>query len=50
MDYLGIVPQILLVDIDGASGKPTNNQALITQIANNTNLNLFAVGGGIRST
>lgn len=44
------MPQILLVDIDAASDKPQNNRALIGTIAkSHPLLNLYAVGGGIRS-
>lgn len=40
---------MLLVDIDGALGKPTNNKALIESFGRNNCINFYAVGGGIRS-
>lgn len=40
---------MLLVDIDGASGKQTNNKNLISSLSNRPNLSFYAVGGGIRT-
>ena len=43
------MPKILVVDIDGASGKLDNNKKLIKSLTSKSNKNLFAVGGGIRT-
>lgn len=40
---------MLLVDIDGASGKEVNNKNLIESLSKRPNLSFYAVGGGIRS-
>jgi phosphoribosylformimino-5-aminoimidazole carboxamide ribonucleotide (ProFAR) isomerase len=47
--YISILPQVLLVDIDGASDKEANNKSLIESLSLNSEVNLYAVGGGIRS-
>lgn len=40
---------MLIVDIDGASDKSTNNKSLIESLSLKNNVNLYAVGGGIRN-
>lgn len=47
--YIGIMPQILVVDIDGASGKEQSNRKLIKKIGAMPYYNFYGVGGGIRS-
>lgn len=43
-----MVPQVLLVDIDGAKAHENNNRQLISQIRANQFVSFYGVGGGIR--
>lgn len=43
------MPQVVVVDIDGALGEEKNNSKVITELSRMKPNNIYAVGGGIRS-
>ena len=43
------MPQIVIVDIDGASGHEVDNSTIITELSRNKPNNIYSTGGGIRN-
>ena len=48
-EHISVLPKVVLVDLDAATGKNTNNREPIKQLTRKGVNSIYGVGGGIRS-